>query len=58
MNDEEFIKLAYEKGRVQDASSAFEDYPPEEEWHKGKIENVLSKEEYNKYLKNIENTTL
>ena len=41
MTDEEFIKLAYATGRVKDVSEAFEEYPPEEEWHKGKIKNIL-----------------
>ena len=41
MTDEEFIKLAYSKGRVEPLSKAFEDYPQENEWHKGKIENIL-----------------
>ena len=37
MNDEEneFLKLAYKTGRVRDVSEAFEEYPPENEWHKG-----------------------
>ena len=43
MKDEEFIKLAYLKGRVEPLTKAFEDYPPEEEWHKGKVENILNK---------------
>lgn len=52
MNDQEFIKIAYEKGKVQDVSQAFIDYPPEEEWHKGKIENVFYEEkiEYGPYV--------
>lgn len=51
MRDEEFIKLAYEKGRVQDVSQAFIDFPPEGEWHEGKIENVFYEEkiEYGPY---------
>lgn len=44
MRDEEFIKLAYAKGRVGPLAKAFEDYPPEEEWHKGKVENILKGE--------------
>ena len=34
-NLSEFIKKAYESGRVMDLSEAFKEYPPEEEWHKG-----------------------
>ena len=44
MEDDEqrkFIKLLYESGEIKDVSEAFEKYPVEEEWHKGKIENVL-----------------
>ena len=37
MADIEFIKLAYAKGKVQDASQAFIDYSPEEEWHQGRF---------------------
>ena len=42
MNDEEFLKLVFEKGKVEDVSKAFEEFPPEEEWHEGKIENILN----------------
>ncbi len=34
-NYSDFIKKAYEMGRVKDLSEAFKDYPPEEEWHHG-----------------------
>ena len=37
----EFIKMAYEANRVKDAHDAFKEFPPEEEWHQGKIENVV-----------------
>lgn len=45
----DFLKIAYKYNRVKDASEAFDEFPIEEEWHKGKIENVLreSKESYN-----------
>lgn len=43
----DFLKIAYKYGRVKNLKDAFEEYPVEEEWHKGKIENVLKeKEEY------------
>lgn len=47
----EFIKIAYSKGKVKSAEEAFKEYLPENEWHKGKIENILKekKEEYNLY---------
>lgn len=38
----EFIKKAYENGDVKDVSEAFDEYPVEEEWHQGKIENIIA----------------
>lgn len=37
----EFWKWAEERGLIKDVSEAFEEYPVEEEWHKGKVENIL-----------------
>ena len=37
----EFLKIAYKYGKVKDLEEAFEEFPVEEEWHKGKVENVL-----------------
>lgn len=37
----EFLKIAYKYGRVKDLEEAFEEFPVEEEWHKGKVENIL-----------------
>ena len=34
----DFLKIAYENNRVKELKEAFEEYPVEEEWHKGKIE--------------------
>ena len=50
-NLSEFLKNAYKKNRVKDLKEAFEEYPPEEEWHKGKVENVVMdiNESYNYY---------
>lgn len=53
-NDEglsDFMKFAYKCNKVRDINEAFEEYPVEEEWHKGKLENVLreTSEEYNLY---------
>ena len=39
-NLSDFIKYAYKKNKVKDVTEAFDKYPPEKEWHKGKIENV------------------
>ena len=44
----EFLKIAYKNNRVKDLTEAFEEFPVEEEWHKGKVENVL-KEDSEKY---------
>ena len=41
----EFMKFAYKCNKVRDIKEAFEEYPVEEEWHKGKIENVLTLKE-------------
>jgi len=40
----DFLKLAYKYGKVKDLKEAFSEFPPEEEWHKGKIECVLNEE--------------
>ena len=37
----EFLKTAYKYGRGKELEDAFEEFPVEEEWHKGKVENVL-----------------
>lgn len=46
-----FAKWAYENNLVKNVSEAFEKYPVEEEWHQGKIENILKEdiEEYGEY---------
>ena len=45
----DFLKTAYKYNKVKDLKEAFEEYPVEEEWHKGKEENVLREngENYN-----------
>ena len=40
-----FLKTAYKYGKVKDVRKAFDEYPVKEEWHKGKIENILREEE-------------
>lgn len=47
----DFLKTAYEHGKVKELKDAFEEYPVEQEWHKGKLENVLKEdcEYYNSY---------
>ena len=41
----DFLKTAYKYGKVKDVKEAFDEYPVEEEWHKGKIENILKEKE-------------
>ena len=49
-NMNEFLQIAEQNGRIKDIREAFFDYPVEEEWHKGKIENlVFLKEESQEY---------
>ena len=40
----ELLKIEYKYGRVKDLEEAFEEFPIEEEWHKGKVENVLNED--------------
>lgn len=37
----DFLKIAYKYGKVKDLEEAFKEFPVEEEWHKGKVDNVL-----------------
>ncbi len=37
----DFLKFEKEKGKIKDLEEAFNEFPVEEEWHKGKIENLL-----------------
>lgn len=37
----DFLKFAKEKGKIKELDEAFIEYPVEEEWHQGKIENIL-----------------
>lgn len=47
----EFLEFAYKCNKVRDIKEAFDEYPVEEEWHEGKIENVLKETDvdYNLY---------
>lgn len=40
----DFLKIAYQNNRVRDLKEAFEEYPVEEEWHKGNA--ILQKNNY------------
>ncbi len=41
----EFLKTAYKYGKVKDVKEAFDEYPVEEEWHKGNAENWIKEQE-------------
>lgn len=41
----DFLKEAYKAGKVRNIEEAFQEFPVEEEWHKGKIENVINEEQ-------------
>ena len=45
-NVSEFLKIAYKYNKVKSIEEAFEEYPVEDEWHKGKMENILSENFY------------
>lgn len=40
----DFMKDVYINGDVKDLNEAFEEYPCEEEWHEGNIENILKED--------------
>ena len=44
-NSSEFLKLAYKHNKVRDIKEAFNEFPIEEEWHKGKLQNVIKENE-------------
>lgn len=45
-----FLEIAKENGKVKDIKEAFREYPVEEEWHQGKIENIIGlREESQEY---------
>ena len=47
----DFLKAAYASGRVKDLNEAFKEYPVEEEWHKGKIENIVNEKNIQYHIK-------
>lgn len=49
----DFLKIAYKYGRVKDLEEAFKEFPVEEEWHKGKVENVLNEDSEVYYIYEI-----
>lgn len=52
-DNKSFLDIAKENGSIRDIKEAFQKYPVEEEWHKGRIENILNlkdkSEEYSIY---------
>ena len=48
INNSDLIEKLKKNGRIKDASEAFEEFPVEEEWHKGDINNFF-KEDIEKY---------
>ncbi len=50
-NMSEFLKMAYKRGKVKELQEAFEEYPVENEWHKGEEDFFISEdtETYNRY---------
>lgn len=45
----EFLEKAKKTGRIKVLEEAFKEYPVSEEYHKGKIENVLKLEKVEEY---------
>ena len=45
----DFLKIAYQYGKVKDLKDAFEEFPVEEEWHKGNAENLAKRTRRNLY---------
>ena len=60
-NISEFLKEAYKHNKIRNFSDAFDEYPPELEWHKGRVENVIHDKDvpydsnYKKYFINMLN---
>ena len=50
----DFLKIAYEHNRVKDLNEAFKEYPVEEEWHKGKVDNEKIEEYKNSFYKSLQ----
>lgn len=50
----DFLKFVYENNLLKDVSEAFKEYPVEEEWHKGKLENLVCEENLVEYLTSYE----
>lgn len=50
-NDKEFLEYILKLGKIKDVEEAFKEFPPENEWHEGKIGNVVqdNEEEYSKF---------
>ena len=42
----DFIKMAYEAGRVKNIEEAFKNYPKDDEWHHGEIEYFINDKDF------------
>ena len=42
--EDDFLEYALKSGRIRPVEDAFLEFPVEEEWHKGKVENVLNED--------------
>ena len=52
ISNEQFLQFLNEHGGAKPLEEAFKNYDPKEEWHEGKIENILMEDDeiYNPYL--------
>ena len=49
-NLSDFLKVAYKYNKIKNIEEAFKEFPVEEEWHKGKVENLLNEDAQNYYI--------
>lgn len=49
-NLSDFLKVAYKYNKIRNIEEAFKEFPVEEEWHKGKVENLLNEDFQNYYI--------
>lgn len=49
-NLSDFLKVAYKYNKIKNIEEAFKEFPVEEEWHKGEVENLLNEEAQNYYI--------
>lgn len=49
-NLSDFLKVAYKYNKIKNIEEAFKEFPVEEEWHKGEVENLLNEDAQNYYI--------